>query len=78
MPLDAVHRHRLAHQHGVEPAAAALAARDDTEFVPAGAQKLADLVRLLGRERPLADARRVGLGDAQHIADRTGTDACPR
>jgi hypothetical protein len=36
---------------------------------------LADLVVLLGRERPLADPRRVGLADAEHIADRARAHA---
>ena len=27
-----------------------------------------------GRERAAADARRIGLGDAQHVADRAGTE----
>jgi hypothetical protein len=62
--------HRLAHQHRVEPAAAALAARDGAEFMPALAEELADLVRSSSvGNGPLADAGRVGLGDAEHIAD---------
>ena len=53
-------------RHGVEPAAAARAAGDGAELVAALAEPLADLVVQLGRERPGADARGVGLGDAEH------------
>ena len=67
--VDAADLDGLAHQHGVEPAAAPLAPRDGAELVPALAEPLADLVVELGRERPGADARRVGLGDAEHVAD---------
>ena len=37
---------------------------------PRSPSLLADRVGQLGRERPGADARGVGLGDAQHVADR--------
>ncbi len=40
------------------------------EFVAAIADRLADVVIELGRKRTAADARRIGLGDAQDIADR--------
>ena len=33
---------------------------------------------VLGRERPAADARRVGLGDAEHAVDPRGADAGSR
>src|SRR5205085_6735494 len=56
-------------QHGVEPAAAALAPRDGAELAPALADALAGAVAELGRERSLADPRRIGLGDAEHVAD---------
>ena len=39
------------------------------------ADALADLVVELGRERAAADARGVGLGDAEHVVDRVGADA---
>ena len=48
------------------------------ELAAAVAEEFADLVVLLGRERPLADARRIGLGDAEHIADRAGPEARTR
>ena len=70
MPVTAADRDRLAHQHGVEPAAAALAAGDGAELVAALAEPLADLIVLLGRERARADARGVGLDDAEHEAGR--------
>src|SRR6202042_444494 len=46
----------LAHQHRVEPAAAPWPAGDDAELLAALAERLADLVELLGRKRPGADA----------------------
>ena len=47
---DAADRDRLAHQHRVEPAAAAPAAGDGAELMAALAEPLADLVVELGRE----------------------------
>ena len=44
--VDAAGAHGLAHQHGVEPAAAARAAGDGAEFVAALAERLADLVAI--------------------------------
>ena len=71
MPLGA---HGLAHQHGVEPAAASRPAGHDAEFLAALAQHAADLVLLLGGKRSLADARRIGLANAEHISDRAGPE----
>src|SRR6185312_7962792 len=68
--VDAGGLHRLAHHHRIEPAAAPLAPRDHAEFLAALAEHLADLVLELARERPAADARRIGFADAEHIADR--------
>src|ERR1700759_5276568 len=65
--VDAAGPHRLAHQHGVEPAAAPLAPGVDAEFLAAAADLLADLVMQFGGERPLAYPRRIGLADAKHI-----------
>src|SRR4029077_439832 len=65
----------LAHQHRVEPAAAPRPAGDDAEFLAALAERPADLVELLGRKRPGADAGGVGLADAEHIADGVGAEA---
>ena len=45
------------------------------EFLAALAQPLADVVGELGRERPAADARAVGLGDAQHVVQVHRPDA---
>ena len=39
------------------------------------ADALADFVVEFGRERAAADARGVGLGDAEHVVDRVGADA---
>ena len=75
---DAADRDRLAHEHGVEPAAAAAAAGDGAELVAALAEALADLIVLLGREGAGADAGGVGLDDAEHEAGRaTGPCRCP-
>jgi hypothetical protein len=75
-------RRGLAHQHRIEPAAAALAAGDRAEFMAAVAQLFADLVVQLGGEGALAHAGGVGLDDAQHVAPAWGPTpepaaACP-
>ncbi len=75
MPLD---RHRLAHQHRVKPAAAPRATGIGAELVADAAEPLADLVMQFGRKRAFANARRVGLGDAQHIAGRARSHARTR
>src|SRR5205085_3235663 len=54
---------------GVEPAAAAGAAGGGAVLVAALADVVADVVGLLGRERPAAHARAVGLHDADEVAD---------
>ena len=70
--VDAAHGDGLAHHHRVEPAAAARPTGDGAELMAALAQPAADGVVQLRRERPGADARGVGLGDAQHIVQRGG------
>src|SRR5690606_41808427 len=57
---DARDRARLAHQHRVEPAAAALARGYRAEFVPALAEPLADRIGQLARKRARADPGGVG------------------
>src|SRR3546814_13166717 len=52
------------------PAAAALSTGDGAEFVAPLAEPGAGGVVKLGRERPRSDAGRIGLGDAEHEADR--------
>ena len=42
---------------------------------PTSRMALAHLIEQLGRERPLADARGVGLGDADDVVDARGADA---
>ena len=76
-PVDAVDPAGVAHGHGVEPAAAAGPARRGPELVASGRDLLPRLVEELGRERPAADPRRVGLGDAEDAVDRPGPDAEP-
>src|SRR5262249_57854003 len=76
--VDARGLHRLAHHHRIEPAAAPLPARHHAEFLAALSERLADLVRELGWEWAAADARRIGLADAEHIADRTRAEPRPR
>src|SRR5581483_144288 len=72
--VDAAGAHGLAHQHGVEPAAAAGPPGDGAELAAALAERLADVVLLLGRERPLPDPRGVGLADAEHVIDGVGPE----
>ena len=69
--VDARNLGDLTDEHAVEPAAAPLAARDGAELAATLADLLAERVRQLGRKRPGPDARRVGLGNAEHVADVT-------
>ena len=66
-------------RRGVEPAAAARAAGDGAALLAHGGQVVAHGARLvhrqLGRERPAADARGVGLGDAQDVVQQPGPEA---
>ena len=70
MPVHPAGGAGLAHQHRVEPAAAALAPGHGAELAPPLAQPLAGRVGQLRRERPLAHPRGVGLDDAEHEVDR--------
>ena len=70
--VDAVDHRGVARRHGVEPAAAARAAGGRAELAAHAVQHVGDL-RVLGRERPFADARGVGLhhaDDAIHAMRR--------
>ena len=73
--VDAGDLARLAHQAGVEPAAAARPPGHRAELDAALAEQPAGLVLELGRERPLAHPRGVGLGDAEHVVDRARAHA---
>src|SRR5690606_26977936 len=59
----------------IQPAAATRTTRDRAVLVTDVAQMLPELVIELGRERPTAHARRVGLGDAEHGVDTIWSDA---
>ena len=72
---DAVDGDRALERDDVHPAAAARTAGGGAVFLAAVADALADFVVELGRERAAADARGVGLGDAEHVVDRIGADA---
>src|SRR5690348_10370348 len=63
--LNAAGAHSLAHQNGVEPAAAPWPSCDDAEFLAALTEGFADRVGLFSRKRSRADAGRVGLADAK-------------
>src|SRR3546814_2997325 len=76
--MDAVQFDRLAHQRGIEPAAAALTYGHHAEFTALLAEPLADAVDQLGGERPLADARGIGLEDAENVTERPRTAAGAR
>src|SRR3546814_4453257 len=73
--MDAVQFARLAHQRGIDPAAAALTSGHHAEFTALLAEPLADAVDQLGGERPLADARGIGLDDAENVTERAGPEA---
>ena len=72
-----VQAHRVAQRDEVEPAAAALAAGDRAELAAELAQALLVGALDLGRERPLADARHVRLGDADDASIRFGPIPIP-
>src|SRR5699024_2553052 len=85
---EAVHLGRIARDHRVEPAAAALAPRRHPVLVAHFAQKRTGLglfaraaifgVALLGGERTAAHTRDVGFLDAQHAVDGRGAHARAR
>src|SRR5207302_8574645 len=64
---DAVQLEGALERGGVEPAGTARPASRRAELLAALAQQLADAVGELGGERAAADARGVGLGDAEHV-----------
>src|SRR6201999_1043200 len=68
--VNAAGPHCLAYQHRVEPAATPRSSCDHAEFLAPLAKHFANVVELFGRKRTGADARRIGLADAEHIADR--------
>src|SRR6185437_6026153 len=72
---NAVQLDRALERRGVEPAGAPRPAGGGAELVAALAQALADAVGELGRERPAADARGIGLGNAQDIVKMMRPDA---
>ena len=72
--VDAADFARLAHEASVKPAAASRPPCHRAELDPALADELAGLVLELGRKWPLAHPRGVGLGDAEHVVDRTGAE----
>ena len=71
--IDAGCFDRLPRQNGVEPAAAAPPAGVGAELPPAIADQLADGIMQFAGKGPAADAGRIGLGDAENIADRAGS-----
>src|SRR5262249_15768386 len=73
--VDAAGADGLPHQHGVEPTAAPAPPGPGAELAAAVAYELADGILLLGGERTFADAGRIGLADAEHVADGAGTEA---
>jgi hypothetical protein len=72
---DTVDRHRALERDDVHPAAAPRTTRGGAEFLAALADAFANVVVQFGRERSAADARGVGLGDAEHVVDRIRADA---
>jgi hypothetical protein len=79
---DAVDEHGALQRRGVEPAAAAEPSGDDALLLADGREVVADgarcVDRQLGGKRAAADARRVGLGDAEHVAEHLRPDARAR
>src|SRR5689334_22175010 len=73
--VDATGAHGLTYEDRVKPAAAAGPAGIGAELAASFTYLAADCIVLLGRERALADAGRVGLAEAEHVADGTGPEA---
>ena len=82
--VEAVDARARSARDRVVPAAAARPAGRRAVLLAALAQPIAQLAGQLGRQRPFADARRVGLGHAEHAVDRArrhaeaGADAADR
>src|SRR5205823_3527158 len=76
-PVDAVQTYGVAQRDQVEPAAAALAAGHRPVLAAELAQPFLVGTHDLGWERPLADARHVRLGDADHAVDPSRPDPRP-
>ena len=68
----------LTHKNGVEPAAAALAPGRRAKFMTPLTKALAVFIQQFGREWAFADARRVGLDDAENEVDGPRPDAGSR
>ena len=75
---DAVDGHGVAQRHGVEPADPPRSPGDRAELMAAFRDPGADLVVELGRVRPGADPRRVGLHHADDLVDLERTDPATR
>src|SRR5688572_4839679 len=72
---EAVVQHSATKRDGVEPAAAPRPTRDRAKLVPDAREMLTHLVEELGWERARANARGVGLHDAEHGVDVPRTEA---
>src|SRR2546430_11811999 len=68
--VDPAGANALAHEHGIEPAAAPRPAGHGAEFAAALPDQAADIVGLLGGEGSFAHPRRIGFADTEHVADR--------
>ena len=73
--VDAVDADRVADRHGVVPAAAARPPGRRAVLLTALPQSVADLAVQFRRQRTLADAGGVGLGDAEHAVNRLRRNA---
>src|ERR1700680_3341757 len=71
-PVNAARPDGLPHKYRVEPPATPPPPCDRPELISAIPDQLTDLIVLLGRERAVADPRRVGLANAEHVTDRVG------
>ena len=76
--VDARNLGDLPDENAVEPSAAPLAARNGAELVATLAELFAHRVRQLRRKRPGTDAGRVGLRNAEHIAEGARPDTRTR
>ncbi len=73
--VDSTGPYGLPHEHGIEPAAAPRASGHGAELAALLADALPEPFGPLGWEWPLPDPGRVGLADAEHVADRGRSEA---
>src|SRR5690606_30420573 len=71
---DPRRQHRLPYEDRVEPPTATFTPRNCAEFVTTLSKEVPHIAEILCGKRSFPDARGVGLGDAEHVADGGGSE----